>query len=346
MQPHGCHIALAAALLGCSAKDMADADGSSSSSDAETRPDTRPDSDDADTASPEDTGGTADTGSPPTDWPDFFAAADVSTDQMALIRADYQTASAAWGTAQPLEYWIVGTDEAAAEALDVEFCSVRMAHDPLLTEEYRAYCENREYSFVDYARDGGAGLSMHISQDDAYSTMLITLASKNPFPDESDYTAVGYHEYFHAIQVSHIDLVNQDTFEALMLVNPWWTEGGAEYMAQLLYAQQPGVEDGYLKERMSWKMQSRDDLEEGESFTDIPYGERAQIAYDLGAWFNAFVVDRVGETTYRVDFYEDLYELGWEGSFVDNFGVSSEEMLADFEAFLDKPIEEQVDIIP
>jgi hypothetical protein len=117
-------------------------------------------------------------------------------------------------------------------------------------------------------------------------------------------------------------------------------------MAQRLYAQQAGVEDGYLKERMSWKMQSRDDLEEGERFTDIPYGERAMIAYDLGAWFNAFLVHRVGETTYRVDFYADLYEMGWEGAFVDNFGVASEEMLAEFETFLNKQLEEQLDIIP
>ena len=75
--------------------------------------------------------------------------------------------------------------------------------------------------------------------------------------------------------------------EALMRVNPWWAEGGAEYMAQLLYARQDGVPASYLRERMAWKMASRSDLQAGESITDIGYGERGHIAYDLGAWFCA-----------------------------------------------------------
>ena len=42
--------------------------------------------------------------------------------------------------------------------------------------------------------------------------------------------------------------------------------------------------------RMTWKMQSKELLEEGENFTEIPYSERAIIAYDLGAWFIAYLM--------------------------------------------------------
>ena len=87
-------------------------------------------------------------------------------------------------------------------------------------------------------------------------------------------------------------------------------------------------------------------LEDGERFTDIAYGERARIAYDLGTWFVAFLVDRVGEEAFSVDFYDDLNALGFEGSFVENFGSSSEDVLAEFEDFLDLSIEEQLTIIP
>jgi hypothetical protein len=41
-----------------------------------------------------------------------------------------------------------------------------------------------------------------------------------------------------------------------------------------------------------------------------------------------------------------LNDLGWEGSFVENFGVSSEQMLSDFDEFLELTIEEQLVILP
>jgi hypothetical protein len=117
-------------------------------------------------------------------------------------------------------------------------------------------------------------------------------------------------------------------------------------MAQLLYSQQSGVDSSYLKERMSWKMDTRDLLNPGERFSDIPYGPRARIGYDLGAWFIAYLIDRVGEDAYTVDFFDDLNELGWEGSFLTNFGVSSQVMLNDFDEFLYAPLEDQLEIIP
>jgi hypothetical protein len=148
------------------------------------------------------------------------------------------------------------------------------------------------------------------------------------------------------VQSAHIATRNHAERQELMVENPWWSEGGAEYMAQLLYSRQSGVDSGYLKERMSWKMDSKSRLEEGEDFTEIPYSERAIIAYDLGTWFIAYLIHQVGEETYSVSFFDDLNDLGWEGSFVENFGVSSLSMLDDFETFLQEPLSEQLEIIP
>ena len=278
--------------------------------------------------------------------PEFFPASDVSEAQVDRIRTDHDTASTAWGSFGPLEFWIVGTNIEAAGSLDCDFCEIRRDRDPGLPPEFDEYCANREYSFVDYALNGGAGLNTRRSEEEEYSVFLVTLSSKFPFPDETDYTVVSYHEYFHVVQSAHIDTRDQDARERLMVENPWWSEGGAEYMAQLLYSRQAGVASGYLKERMSGKMGTRDLLVAGERFSDIPYGPRARIGYDLGTWFVAYLIDEVGEDTYTVDFYDDLNELGWEGSFVANFGVSSQVMLDSFEEFLYFPLEDQLEIIP
>ena len=286
------------------------------------------------------------TGTETDQLPVFFRASDVDDAQLAMAEADYAVASEAWGNFGPLEYWIVGTDSEAAAELDAEYCDHRVEMDPSLTDEYVEHCLDRGYDFEDYAQDGGAALSIQHGEDDEYSVFVITLASKYPFPDESDYTVVGYHEYFHVVQSAHIATRDYEERQALMVENPWWSEGGASYMGELLYSRQPGVAPGYLAERMTWKMQTASQLEEGESIADISYGERAMVAYELGAWFIAFLIDRVGEEVYLNDFYDDLNSLDFEGAFVANFGMSSEEMLADFHAFLELPLSEQLAIIP
>jgi hypothetical protein len=124
-------------------------------------------------------------------------------------------------------------------------------------------------------------------------------------------------------------------------------EGGAEYMSQLLYSQQPGVGSEYLKERMTWKMDSKSRLTSGEKINTIPYGDRGSIAYDLGAWFIAYLIDKTTLETYKTDFFKDLNVLGFEGSFTKHFGYSSTVLLADFHNnFLNQSLRDQLKIIP
>ena len=144
----------------------------------------------------------------------------------------------------------------------------------------------------------------------------------------------------------HGDKYDYSERAELMVINPWWSEGGAEYMAQLLYSQQSSVESDYLKERMTWKMYSKNNLYEDELISEIPYGNRANIAYDLGAWSIAYLISLVGIDTYRVNFYNDLNDYGWEESFIRNFDMTVEQFLLNFHNFLDLSIEEQLTIIP
>ena len=284
------------------------------------------------------------------DLPDYYKAFDVPASQMDQVIEYYEIASGAWGNYGPLEFWVIGTDPLSAHKLDSLYCETRISKDNTLTESHMQNCINREYNFIDYANNGGAGLNTQRNEYQQYSVFIITLASKYPFPNESDYNVVTMHEYFHVYQQAHIYTLDEDERADLMVRNPWWSEGGANYLSELLYSQQPGVSTNYLKDRMRWRMNVKPDfLAYGKRLEDLEYGEQnnaTRFAYDLGTWFIAYLIYHVGLDVYRVNFYDDLNEYGFEGSFIKNFGKSSEEYLNDFHSFLNMDIENQLEIIP
>ena len=275
---------------------------------------------------------------------EFYAASDVPASQVELTKQWHQVASKAWGNFGPLEFWIVGRSEKAARELDRKYCAVRKQKDP---GTLLHHCLNRSHNFTDYARDGNAGLNTRRNERDKWSGFIITMSGKNPGPREEDYKPVVLHEYFHVYQHAHIRSRKEQTRESLNQTNPWWSEGGAEYMAQLLYSKQIGVRPGYLKEKMKRKLRSLENLRAGESIKDIPYGKRGMIAYDLGAWFIAFLINKTSEEAYRVEFYRDLNTEGFEGSFVKNFDSSSKDFLDEFHnTFLKLSLADKMKIIP
>ena len=118
-------------------------------------------------------------------------------------------------------------------------------------------------------------------------------------------------------------------------------------MGQLLYSKQKGVRAGYLKEKMKRKLRSLKRLKAGESIKDIPYGKRGMIAYDLGAWFIAFLINKTSEEAYRIKFFKDLNTKGFEESFVKSFGASSKDLLNEFHnTFLKLSLADKMKIIP
>ena len=275
---------------------------------------------------------------------EFYAASDVPESHILLTKQWYEIASKAWGNYGPLEFWIVGTDQEAAQKLDERYCEVRKKRDAGVDLDG---CRNRSHNFERYAREGNAGLNTQRNEHADWSGFIVTMASKNPGPQEEDYKSVTLHEYFHVYQHAHIFSKSREERENRTQKNPWWIEGGAEYMAQLLYSRQTGVREGYLIEKMKRKLRAIDDLEDGESIRNIAYGRRGHIAYSLGAWFVAFVIDKSSEEAFRVGFFKDLNKLGFEGSFEKNFEHTSQELLREFhEEFLKKSESEMLQILP
>ena len=275
---------------------------------------------------------------------EFRAASDVPESQIALTKQWYEIAASAWGNFGPLEFWIVGRDEQAARKLDMRYCEIRKRKDPGISFQH---CLHRGHNFLSYARNGNAGLNTRRNEHEKWSGFIITMSGKFPGPGEEDYKPVVLHEYFHVYQHAHIHSRNKAARERLSRVNPWWGEGGAEYMAQLLYSRQEGVRPGYLREIMQRKLRSLKDLRRGESIRDIPYGRRARVAYDLGTWFIAFIISKSSENAYRVRFFKDLNAEGFEGAFLKSFGQSSQELLGEFHGhFLNLDLEEMMKIIP
>ena len=236
------------------------------------------------------------------DLPDYYKAFDVPASQMDQVIEYYEIASGAWGNYGPLEFWVIGTDPLSAHKLDSLYCETRISKDNTLTESHMQNCINREYNFIDYANNGGAGLNTQRNEYQQYSVFIITLASKYPFPNESDYNVVTMHEYFHVYQQAHIHTLDEDERDDLMVRNPWWSEGGANYLSELLYSQQPGVSTNYLKDRMRWRMNVKPDfLAYGKRLEDLEYGEQnnaTRFAYDLGTWFIAYLIYHVGLDVY------------------------------------------------
>ena len=284
------------------------------------------------------------------DLPEYYFTSDVPSNQVDMIREAYEISSAAWGNYGPLEYWIIGNDVTLADSLDLVYCDTRLEKDPSLGNNDYPACLNRGYNFVDYVNDGGAGLNLRRNEDNDYSVFIITHGSKNPPPTHTDYFVVAMHEYFHVYQQAHIFTKNEQVRSSMFPVNPWFVEGGATYMAELLYSQQTNVSSNYLEEVMQWKMQNVNSfLALGIRIEDIQFSDgfpNTQYAYELGAWFTAFLIHHVGLETYLVNFHNDLNDLGFEQSFVVNFGESSQQFLDDFHSFLSLPISEQIQILP
>ena len=275
---------------------------------------------------------------------EIYYASDVSEYQVNLTREWYRVAADAWGNYGPLEFWIVGNSSEAALALDKKYCELRINKDSLVDYEN---CLQRDYSFIEYAKNGNAGLSLIRSSCDQWSGYIVVMSGKYPSPEEEDYKSVVLHEYFHVYQHAHVFTKDHKERESKNIKNPWWSEGGAEYMAQLLYSRQPGVRSGYLKDKMKWKLESLKYLKDGEGIQDIPYGERSHIAYDLGSWFIAFLIYKTSEESYRVNFFKDLNEYGFEKSFQRSFGKSSNEFLSQFhDHFLKLALKDKMRIIP
>ena len=285
--------------------------------------------------------------------PEVFAAEDVSQSTIDLTLEWYAIGSEAWGNFGPLEIYIVGEDLAAAQALEEAYCVRHMDLDDNWNEDWD--CANANYEILThYVSDGGAAVSDFRRDYLDYDFFMLILSAKYPGPEEEDYKPVALHEYFHVYQHAHIaDECPSDNREPCGRGDknggkdkPWFAEGGAEFMAQSLYAKQSGVRENYLKEVMERKLGSLADYKAQEKrLEELTYNEPVN-AYDIGAWFIAYLIHHEGEEAFLVDFYGELDALGFEESFEKHFGKARQVYVDEFNVFLDGSQADLLAIIP
>ena len=87
-------------------------------------------------------------------------------------------------------------------------------------------------------------------------------------------------------------------------------------------------------------------LKSGRKLYNFGYSDSdRRIAYSVGSWFVAYLINQVGEDNIY-DFYSELEEYGFEKSFEIHFGKTYREHVDDFDILLSKPKPEILSILP
>ena len=262
----------------------------------------------------------------------------------------------------------------SALALEPVYCEfLEEEHKKLFIQDGydSSRCGDNEDSREEYERNGlfvepnggvaGSAISS-IPQRDGYNLFI---SRTHDLPQHA--SSMGYvtlHEMFHIFQTSHY---STDSYDGQRMLNgrfsgdnpeddvPWWNEGAAVYFSYIDYART--INDmSWFKEQMyctilcekdRYGNKSRLEIfkESGLKLNNITFNENAepvdkQIAYEIGAWFIAYLVNDHGEDKI-LDIYSLYEEFGFEKSFEMQFGKDYRTYLEEFYEFLDLP-EDQI----
>ena len=302
--------------------------------------------------------------------PETFFAADLSDDVRSGLTNTLLVATSEWGNYGPLEYWVLGTDLKAAQELTELFCERRSQ----LGQWEKSECLSRhrnKHDFESYREIGADAIARKRASGSMgwngnrewgihFYTSSYPLGFDRLFGSSPGGEQKGvFHEYFHAVQQAHIFSRDNNERKALSgLV--WFIEGGADYMAQTatrkLWAsgKLTTIDNSSLsslEQSFENKMKKgKKTIEKncpGVKLHELTYdNDCSGAAYDLGAWAMGYLLDKVGQEALLDTFYPSLNELGWEGAFQKTFGMSSEDFSAEFNLFLEKPLADQLAILP
>ena len=73
----------------------------------------------------------------------------------------------------------------------------------------------------------------------------------------------------------------------------------------------------------------------GTRLDELTYNDMNDVnVYDIGTWFNAFLIYHEGEETFKVNFWDDLDSLGFDCAFLKNFGLTPTAYVDQFDEFI------------
>lgn len=171
---------------------------------------------------------------------------------------------------------------------------------------------------------------------------------------EGSYIVV-FHEYFHIVQ-NFYDL--QDNSEEIEnhFLGDWFYEGGADFMAHKLVYQggltesdAPSFQSKYrdLMSDIQSEIESGNNLSQ-QSLDDFSYYTSPwnPSVYSFGAWAIAYLNFKAGNNNSLNKYFSKVPLVGWEQSFQETYSITLEEFYVEFNEFLKKSIDEQLEIIP
>ncbi len=297
---------------------------------------------------------------------EVFIADDLDPDISPIVEQMLHLGIEEWGYYWPVEYWIYGVDEDAGVALTEEYCARRDSRGEQDYEECFT-TENAPDAVSGYGRyylalgqeaqagdewvgeaawTGNPEWGTHVFM----SSDPLGLSGYPGTAGDSDLVTV-LHEYWHGVQSSHIETFDDD--ERKEAEGPvWFVEGAAEFMSLTLFDELqndgalPAVKNDYsvtLDSVMEEYLSSIDESLKGECngrtlLSLDSYGDSCEaLAYSMGAWAIAYLVDSTNPDVLLEDVYPQVESLGWADAFEEAFGLTPEAFEVEFMAFLALP---------
>ena len=304
---------------------------------------------------------------------EVFVTSDIGNGTKAKIEITLGAVAAEWGNYGPVEYWVMGSDKAAAEELIKKYCLRRAKNKNMDFGK----CSDREtraanHGLLSYHKLGAKALSTKKWVFSAgfnggpewgilrfSSSLPLGLENKLGAPAAKDQKQI-MHEYFHGVQNAHIRALNHQKRKALE--GPvWFKEGAAEYMASVTYPKLVLEKKIDHIKNVNWeydfKKEMRNKLREAKlvndkhncipQMTNMDYSSSCRrFFYDGGTWAIAYLVSQTNENVLLKDFYPNLEKLGWEATFQKTFQKTSDAFYLEFEDFLKKQLSEVMLILP
>jgi len=195
-----------------------------------------------------------------------------------------------------------------------------------------------------------------ISSNSKRDGFNLFISNSHDLPEHSDsYGYVTLHEMFHIYQYSNLtkDRSYKDEKKIAGKLGtgsdpnvdvPWWVEGNAVFFSYYYYAKEMQDREYFIDKMESslwaeWQGVLIDKyLKSEKTINEFTWnGEEKKIGYEIGAWFTAYLIDKVGEEKIH-KFYSNLEAEGdFEIAFKKYFGIDYKYAVNDFDLFLRKP---------